>query len=146
MKNKGFPYTVPSDRNALTPFFPEETNFRYIKGFKSGRLRGTRMDFQSETVSYNYPQVTLRKTCGNGGVQVYPNPTSSNIHFVLTTPIAQNSKIIVRNVLGQLVHENILPENTTEYIFDTQHLSEGVLFYEIQTVEKTFKGKFVTVK
>ena len=92
MKNKGFPYTVPSDRNALTPFFPEETNFRYIKGFKSGRLRGTRMDFQSETVSYNYPQVTLRKTCGNGG-----KSCASGVYYykIATTERTIEGKIVV---------------------------------------------------
>ena len=89
MKNKGFTYTVPSDKKVLTPFFPEVTNFRYIEGFKSGRLRGTRMDFQSETVSYNYPQVTLRKTCGNGG-NLYPPsislPNFTGLIYTLSGP------------------------------------------------------------
>lgn len=120
--------TLPTVNGHTVPNYPN---------FYLGALQGSGCD--TITTAINQPVVKQN-------IQVFPNPTSGEITFLLSDKLSHSGKLSLRNVLGQQVYETTLKEDTQEYIFDTKILAQGVFFYEIETGKNTFTGKFIVVK
>lgn len=78
-------------------------------------------------------------------LRVYPNPAHEYIIFQLINfiPIRQItcSQILITNSFGQPIAQ--IPATSNKTIFDCSHLPSGIYFYQFQTNQKSFSGKFL---
>jgi hypothetical protein len=78
-------------------------------------------------------------------LRVFPNPANEYIIFQLInfSPITMVSRcqILIANSYGQPITQIPITGNKT--FFDCSHLSPGIYFYQFQTNQKTYSGKFL---
>jgi len=75
--------------------------------------------------------------------QNYPNPFNPSTKIMFTLPQSENVKIVVYNILGQIVHillNERFAAGKYEIDFNAQNLTSGIYFYKIEA------GKFQDVK
>jgi hypothetical protein len=81
-------------------------------------------------------------------IMAYPNPAIDKIIFESSGPssflIASGNKILIINSYGQPITQ--IPVTGNKTIFDCRHLPAGIYFYQFQTNEKTYTGKFLIIK
>jgi len=81
-------------------------------------------------------------------VKVYPNPSSSMIHFELTLPSSyEEYELIVFNAHFQTIKTSAVRGIKTRIDLDNESLSSGTYFYSLQNKHKVFQtGKFIISK
>ena len=88
------------------------------------------------------------KSVFNTCINLYPNPTQDYIVFQFSgksSSVAYNkSQILITNSFGQPITQFPISGNKT--IWDCRHISPGIYFYQFQTNEKTYTGKFLIIK
>ena len=85
----------------------------------------------------NNPNSTIAQS-----VEVVPNPTNGKGVFVLRYPLTQNLTIYIYNSLGQKVGQYQALQDEKSIPFDTQHLSKGLYYYNLNGLT----GKFIVEK
>ncbi|MCC6185681.1 MAG: T9SS type A sorting domain-containing protein [Chitinophagaceae bacterium] len=81
-------------------------------------------------------------------VKVYPNPTSDDVHFAITTKQNISCSLLLTNVLGQQVAErsigNVVAGKIETLTINLASCSKGVYFYKIVSGGKAiYQGKLV---
>jgi hypothetical protein len=83
----------------------------------------------------------------NTSLNIYPNPTQDYIVFQLSgksSSAADNkSQILITNSFGQPIAQ--LPFAADKITWECRHLPVGIYFYQFQTNEKTYSGKFLII-
>ncbi len=87
-----------------------------------------------------YAFVGIKENKFDGTIQVHPNPAHDN--FQVTIPNGQNAKIVVTDMLGQIVE---LPCTSTKdnMVFDASSLKAGVYLVKVSQKDKTCIKKIV---
>jgi serine protease len=80
---------------------------------------------------------------------VFPNPTNSDLNFMINSPKTGDVEIVLLNTLGQTVKQ-INPTNLTiganQIHTDISQLPAGTYLYQITTPDKILKGKILITK
>ena len=79
----------------------------------------------------------------NGKVLVYPNPSSDNITFRLSS-FTQNETIQIMDIFGRVVYKENIRANDTQV--DVSRWSSGIYFYEVRSglqIPTSIRGKFI---
>jgi serine protease len=80
---------------------------------------------------------------------VFPNPTNSDLNFMINTTKSENVDIILVNTLGQtmkhLVKTN-MNSGFNQITTDVSQLPAGTYFYQIKTDNASLKGKVIITK
>jgi len=64
--------------------------------------------------------------------EAYPNPASSQISFNYSFPTGvKDARIIVSNILGNTVKENLINDQDGKLIINTEDLTSGLYFYTL---------------
>lgn len=79
------------------------------------------------------------KNISNRGIQVYPNPTNSNINVFAQFTEAVNGNISIIDVLGQEVYRASFTGNSVNSTIDMRALKSGVYMAVIQTGKHTYR-------
>jgi hypothetical protein len=95
-------------------------------------------------VYYDLPTPVNEVYAGNNLVSVYPNPTHNSAHFRLSKDSGK-VQIQILNLAGQQVEETELVDisKDTDYPLDMSHLSPGIYFLTITTVERVVNTRIV---
>lgn len=87
---------------------------------------------------------------GGGQVEdllVYPNPAHDYVIFQLINslliPKITSCQILITGSFGKPINQ--IPVTGNKTIFDCHHLPAGIYFYQFQTNEKTYSGKFLKI-
>jgi len=67
----------------------------------------------------------------------FPNPTSNSTSIEYTIPAGNIGKIIVRNLVGNIVREVILDKPEGKAVINTNDLKDGIYFYSVLLNNKT---------
>lgn len=59
----------------------------------------------------------------------YPNPANSTVSFSYSVPQNSNAKLIIRNVLGSIIKELDITNNSGKLSLNTSEFADGVYFY-----------------
>jgi hypothetical protein len=80
-------------------------------------------------------------------IQVYPNPASGLVNFVLPHSNSQNISLKLFNSNGQMVYVGSLQiDQLNQVTVDFSNLNSGVYFYEILGDDYHSVGRLVLVK
>ncbi len=79
------------------------------------------------------------------GVDLYPNPTNTQLNIVLSEDKIKIKSIVIFNMIGQKV-DMIEHVNNTMANYNVEHLSSGVYFVQILTDKGNVVSKFEVVK
>lgn len=80
---------------------------------------------------------------------VFPNPTNSDLNFMINTVKSENVDIILVNTLGQTVKhlvKNNMNSGFNQITSDVSQLPVGTYFYQIKTDNASLKGKVIITK
>jgi hypothetical protein len=81
-------------------------------------------------------------------INVFPSPANDKVIFESSESssfvIASGSKILITNSYGQPIAQ--IPVTGNKTIFDCRHLLPGIYFYQFQTNQKTYSGKFLITR
>ena len=80
-------------------------------------------------VSYSTFPLGIDNTASSAGITAYPNPANQTAHFDVPQGIAAGSRILVRNLLGNVVMD--APALPGKLSLDTEGLASGVYFYTL---------------
>ncbi len=84
----------------------------------------------------------------NSGLNIYPIPGKDYIMFEFSDLLApfnfQPTSILITNSFGQSVAQ--MPISGDKTAWDCRNISPGIYFYQFQTTEKTYTGKFLIIK
>ncbi|GDX51226.1 hypothetical protein LBMAG27_02730 [Bacteroidota bacterium] len=101
----------------------------------------------SESVTtYVDPNAFINETDDIISMEVYPNPTSANLNFILSS--ANLNEIAhgeIYNLRGEIIQSDEVQVNRI-YTFNTQLLADGVYFLKIVGDMKTYLTKFIVVR
>ncbi len=81
-------------------------------------------------------------------VKIFPNPSSGELTFQITSPdnINQYQLVILDNNAKEIMRQKINLSND-KYTIDVKILSSGTYFYSLCTKDKTYQsGKFIITK
>lgn len=97
------------------------------------------------------PIVTNIKNNSNNEINavVFPNPTNSDLNFLINTNKSENIDIILVNTLGQTVKhltKNNVTSGFNQITTDVSQLPVGTYFYQIKTDNASLKGKVIITK
>jgi len=62
---------------------------------------------------------------------IYPNPNNGNFNISLNGQSENNLEIVIKNILGQIVHENNITKSTNSIDLNHQHLKKGVYIVDL---------------
>ena len=87
----------------------------------------------SDTVCVNinfdtYPQ-SIKDLSNVSLFNAYPNPANNTVSFTFSVPQYSEAKFIIRNVLGSVVKEVGITNNSGKLSLNTSELTDGVYFY-----------------
>lgn len=89
----------------------------------------------------NIPWVTTRET-GTITFQVFPNPASDKVTFSFgALPPAKDARIILHDLFGKQVVQEISLQGKTEVTVDTKNLLTGIYFYTLTNGTNSRTGK-----
>jgi hypothetical protein len=97
--------------------------------------------------------VGLPSTCGQTSSKslikkinpkIYPNPAHDNLKIELNTDFYGNSKMMILNTNGAIVHEQILTSNRS--IIDISSFTSGVYFVKLINDHDNHTSKFIKIK
>lgn len=147
--NGTYAYFVTLDAS-LTPVFPYAIGLSYYgKIYQQDGNLGPNSGYVAinETVTNYIPASTEVKEYEiETELEVYPNPTSDQISFLLKSNHFTNKvKGEIFNQNGQLVVSGDVSTNRN-YAFDTRNLEAGVYFLKITTDQKIYTTKFIVTK
>lgn len=80
---------------------------------------------------------------------VFPNPTNSDLNFMINTTKSENVDIILVNTLGQTMKhlvKNNMNSGFNQITTDVSQLPVGTYFYQIKTDNASLKGKVIITK
>jgi serine protease len=108
----------------------------------------------SAQVHYDGPPPVVtgikNNSAGNINAAVYPNPTNSDLSFMINTTKTENIDIILVNTLGQTVKhitKNNIGIGFNQITTDVSQLPAGTYFYQIRTDDNSsLKGKVIITK
>jgi hypothetical protein len=86
----------------------------------------------------------------NNEIKVYPNPAGEYVVFQVSSSRFQvhgcqnESIIVISDIFGQRVAESNFKDE--RMVWDCREKDNGIYFYQIQTTEKTYSGKFLIIK
>jgi hypothetical protein len=64
-------------------------------------------------------------------LSIYPNPNNGNFNISLDGQSENNIEIVIKNILGQIVHENNINSSTNSIDLNLQHLKKGVYIVDL---------------
>jgi len=79
-------------------------------------------------------------------VNVYPNPASDQVQFEFSLPAGQKATIRIFNPQGQMIKQTAVSAQQHDVVkasFVVSDLPSGCYFYQIQTDQDCFSGKFL---
>lgn len=77
----------------------------------------------------------------------FPNPANEKVNFKYDLPAdVSNAKVILRNMIGSVVKEVRLTNNSGEVSIDTYELNEGVYFYSYILEDKIYTTKKLVIQ
>ncbi len=116
-------YTVPGDPQA-------EMNFYYVDGYVIDMPVGIE----------NNPDIANFSVAQNS-----PNPAVNNTSILVTTETAGDISLRVSNILGQVVHSEIVSNSALAHTFnlDVSNLDSGIYFYTIEIGNKAITKKML---
>lgn len=85
---------------------------------------------KKETVAASNSKLTLAKS---NSASIYPNPASgaAQVKYILD-PQVRDAKIVIYNILGNVVKEVELSKTSTEVDISVQSMTPGVYFYSLE--------------
>jgi type IX secretion system substrate protein/PKD domain-containing protein len=86
-------------------------------------------------------EVGIKTINAQNEIKIYPNPASSSITILQSTP-STNQQLLITNILGEEIYHQAI-NNTTLTTIDVSQWSNGVYFYQIQGDKEILQGKFV---
>ena len=107
----------------------------------------------SAQVHYDGPAPIVTGIKNNNSTEinavVFPNPTNSDLNFMINTSKSENIDIVLVNTLGQTVRhisKNNMGSGFNQITTDVSQLPIGTYFYQIKTDNTSLKGKVVIIK
>jgi hypothetical protein len=88
-------------------------------------------DSVSVNVDYNMFPAGIENITAATISSVYPNPASTDVTVSYAIPTGEEGRFVVRNLLGSVVKEEILPEGSGKLGFSVAGMTEGLYFYSL---------------
>ena len=108
----------------------DTANNVYIADAGNSRIRKINMNTGISDISYSY-----------NSVKVYPNPSSNNITFRLSS-FTQNETLLITDIFGRVVYKENIRANDTQVA--VSNWKSGVYFYSLTQGEgAAIRGKFI---
>ncbi|HET6991366.1 MAG TPA: T9SS type A sorting domain-containing protein [Bacteroidia bacterium] len=115
------------------------------------------MDINSPTTAYIMNSVSthlptplgIENHSTDNQLSLYPNPAGSDFTFSFTQTATENSVIVVKDVLGKIIMNQvlgILPPGNYQAQINSQSWSDGIYFVSLLTEEGVFSRKIEIVK
>ncbi len=102
----------------------------YIADAGNSRIRKINMNTGISDISYSY-----------NSIKVYPNPSSNNITFRLSS-FTQNETLLITDIFGRVVYKENIRANETQVA--VSNWSSGIYFYSLTPgVGAAIRGKFI---
>ena len=79
----------------------------------------------------------------NSSIKIYPNPASDHL-TIETTPDIDKGTIVIYNINGQKIIEQIVKESNTE--IDTHNLTTGVYIVKVSNADKLIEEKKIIIR
>ncbi|MBN3035202.1 MAG: T9SS type A sorting domain-containing protein [Bacteroidales bacterium] len=106
-------------------------------------------DFVAVNVNYEAVMTSsitdLNGTGGKLTVSAYPNPAVSQVKFSYDLGDVHSARIVVYSLLGNIVKEFTVNEETGEVIWDVSGLDEGLYFYSLLWGNETLKTQKLVI-
>lgn len=84
------------------------------------------------TVNYNLSLLSIGTELKSFDISAaYPNPASGSTSIEYKIPIGRDGKIVLRNLLGSVVHEVNLEKPEGKAVINTSNLIDGLYFYSV---------------
>ena len=77
-----------------------------------------------------YPQ-GISKVANDITCNVYPNPANQSANFTFSVPQDSDARLIIRNLVGNVVKDIPVTGNTGQIKVNTSDLAEGLYFYSV---------------
>lgn len=78
------------------------------------------------------PNVGINEITNELNIDIYPNPTTNELHFNFGSLLNIDTEVKIYNPIGQIVKEITIPAWEQTYVLDTSLLSKGVYFIKVQ--------------
>jgi hypothetical protein len=117
------------------------STIRYVF-FNTNNLSDTvcvNINFSTYPQGFNdMPNVTLSNA--------YPNPANHSVSFNCSTPQNSYAQLIIRNVLGSIIREVDITNNSGKLSLNTSDLADGVYFYSFLVNGKSQVTKKLVIR
>jgi len=105
---------------------------------------GSALYLDALNITYKPNLVGMEKSETEISHQVYPNPSSDKIYIEFQEMLRNDITVKVMNVAGKLVYENkINPMARKQFDISVQNFAPGIYFYNIESKNDSYKGKFI---
>jgi len=75
---------------------------------------------------------------------IYPNPTNNNVIIESELLIHNNVTLNVRNLLGELVHEEEITNKQSNFVFDFENFNTGLYFFSFNTSKQLLHNEIIS--
>lgn len=130
---------------SLARVYPESKNqqrFRYTDASTASGILYYRLKMVDLDGSYVFSDLRSVMTGAEPSPIIYPNPSHNGVFF-LGYQASENTRYVVRDVLGKILNENVLPGSSfpEKAVIDLRTLPPGIYFVEVLGKQKqdTFK-------
>jgi hypothetical protein len=105
-------------------------------------------DSASVTVKYTTYPLGIDESNGRQAVlsNAYPNPANAVAGFNYAVPSGSQARIVIRNILGSIVHSEQVSTGSGKISVNTANLTDGIYFYSLMLDGKNSQTKKLVVK
>ncbi|WP_027419123.1 T9SS type A sorting domain-containing protein [Crocinitomix catalasitica] len=90
-----------------------------------------------------YLNISDNELSQSSSIKTYPNPFIEDVKFAFESPIKYQSVLTIYNTQGQMIDQLDVQPNSTNLVWNTANLANGVYFYEISVDDILQKGKII---
>lgn len=105
---------------------------------------GSALYIDALNITYKPNLVGIEKSETEISHQLYPNPSSDKIYIEFQEILRNDITVKIMNAAGKLVYENKMnPMATKQFNISVQNFAPGIYFYNIESKNDSYKGKFI---
>lgn len=122
-------------------FFEDAVTGKY--NVKAIAINDNNLQTESKIVSFSVGQITSTEFIELKGISIYPNPVNNATFTISTNGLISNGHLTISNILGQIVLEKDI-QNQSNILINTESLiNTGLYFVQVSGNHKTFVKKII---
>ncbi|MCD4664928.1 MAG: T9SS type A sorting domain-containing protein [Bacteroidales bacterium] len=103
-------------------------------------------DSVSMVVNFNATLTDVNEIFDYDLSNAYPNPANTFTKFDYSLSGVKNARLVIYNLLGTVVNETIITDNSGNIKISTSELDEGIYFYSLLINNETLKTQKLIIK